>query len=103
MARHAWSPPKQKQSMKDILLFVVIVAWIILCSWAVEKLGNLIPDRAMRLLTKFLLFVLFFTLPVLHLAGRTTEPGASGKRSEDKAQRSGIPMNGYTTDRKGLQ
>jgi hypothetical protein len=89
--------------MKEILLLIAMVAWIILCTWPVEKIGNLIPDRAMRMLLKFLLFVLFVTMPLLHLAGRATEPGAPGKQSEHKAQRNGIPANSLVTDRKGLK
>jgi hypothetical protein len=58
--------------MKDVFLFVAIVAWIAVCGWAVERLGNLIPDRSMRLLTKFLLFVLFVTTPWLHIAARAS-------------------------------
>lgn len=89
--------------MKEILLLIAMVAWIILCTWPVEKIGNLIPDRPMRMLLKFLLFVLFVTMPLLHLAGKTTGPGAPGARSEHKAQGSGIPANSLATDRKGLQ
>ena len=87
--------------MKETLLLIATVPWIILCSWMVEKIGNLIPDRAMRLLLKFLLFVLFVTMPLFYLAGGTS--GASGKRSEHKVQGGGIPMNGPVTDRKGLK
>jgi len=56
--------------MKGAALFIAIAAWIAFCGWAVEKIGNLIPDRSMRLLTKFLLFVLFFTTPLLHVMAR---------------------------------
>jgi len=56
--------------MKGALLSIAIGVWIIFCGWAVEKIGNLIPDRSMRLLTKFLLFLLFMTTPLLHIAAR---------------------------------
>jgi hypothetical protein len=54
--------------MKELLLFVVIAVWITVCGWGVERAGNLIPDRSMRLLTKFLLFVLFAFSPLLSMA-----------------------------------
>ncbi|MFS2035133.1 hypothetical protein ACEN8I_14015 [Polaromonas sp. CT11-55] len=57
--------------MKGVFLSIVIAAWVAFCGWVVEKIGNPIPDGSMRLLIKFLLFVLLFTTPLLHLMART--------------------------------
>ena len=88
--------------MKEFFFFVVVAAWVVVCGWVVEKIGNLIPDRSMRLLTKFLLFVLFFTMPLLHIAGRWTESGVPGKRGEQNAQQGAVP-SGHAKNRKGLR
>jgi hypothetical protein len=88
--------------MKEFFFLVVMAAWIAVCGWAVEKIGNLIPDRTMRMLTKFLLFVLFFTMPLLHIAARSAESDASVKRDEQNAQQGVVP-SGHAKNRKGLQ
>jgi hypothetical protein len=85
--------------MKEIFLFVVIVAWIALCGWGVEKAGNLIPDRAMRLLTKFLLFVLFAFAPLFSMVARAAEPRAIGERSHNFIKES---VHGNALGRKSL-
>jgi len=102
MARHAWffSQQERKQPMKGAALFIAIAAWIAFCGWAVEKIGNLIPDRSMRLLTKLLLFVLFFTMPLLKLMEATGSSGTSGTLSEQKAQRRAVAMSGQIASRK---
>lgn len=87
--------------MKEFFFLVVIAAWVVVCGWAVEKIGNLIPDRSMRLLTKFLLFVLFTTMPLLHMAARAAESGVPGKRGEQSAQQGAVP-SGHAQSRKGL-
>lgn len=89
--------------MKGVSLFIAIAAWIALCGWAVEKTGNLIPDRFMRLLTKFLLFVLFFTLPLLKLLEATGNSGVSATLSEQKAQRRAVAMVGQIASCKESQ
>ena len=87
--------------MKEFFFLVVIAAWVVVCGWAVEKIGNLIPDRSMRLLTKFLLFALFTTMPLFHMAARAAESGATGKRGGQNAQQ-GAVQSGHAKNRKGL-
>lgn len=89
--------------MKGASLFIAIAAWVALCGWAVEKTGNLIPDRSMRLLTKFLLFVIISTTPLLNVMAKAAELCASGKWSERRAQWCAIAMSAYATPRKGSQ
>ena len=86
--------------MKEFFFLVVIAAWIVVCGWAVEKIGNLIPDRSMRLLTKLLLFVLFFTMPLLHIAARWDTSGVPGKRGEQNARQGAVP-GGHAKNRWG--
>jgi hypothetical protein len=89
--------------MKGISLFIVMAAWIALCGWVVEKTGNFIPDRSMRLLTKFLLFVLIATTPLLNAMAKAAELCAAGRWSEQKAQWCAVAMSAYPAHRKGLQ
>ena len=85
--------------MKGVSLFIVLAAWISLCGWAVEKIGNLIPDRSMRLLTKFLLFVIIATTPLLNAMAKAAELCASGTWSEQKAQWCAVAMSVYGPSR----
>jgi len=89
--------------MKEILLFIVMVAWIAVCAWAVEKLGNLMPDRSMRLLVKFFLFLIITTTPLLNVMAKAAEFCASEKWIEQKAQWCAIATSAYATPRKGSQ
>lgn len=88
--------------MAGVLLFPAVAAWITICGWVVEKIGNLFPDRDMRLTIKFLLFVLFTATPLLHRAAKTAESGASSKQSEQHSQQ-GAVSSSVVTDRGGLQ
>jgi|GEM_PF-932522 len=89
--------------MKGVSLFIAIAAWIAACAWAVEKTGNLIPDRSMRLLTKFFLFVIISTAPLLNVMTKAAEFCASGKWSEQKAQWCAMAASTYGAPRKGPQ
>ena len=76
--------------MAGVLFFAAIAAWIISCAWLAEKVGNLIPDREMRLVTKFLLFVLLAATPFFNTAAKTVESGAPGKRNEQNSQQGAV-------------
>lgn len=89
--------------MKGAALLIVITAWIALCGWVVEKTGNLIPDRSLRLLTKFLLFVLIATAPLLNAMAKAAEFCTSGTWSEQKSQWCAVAMSAYGTHRKRVQ
>jgi hypothetical protein len=89
--------------MKGISLFIVVAVWVSLCGWFVEKIGNLMPDRSMRMLAKFLLFVIFAIMPVLELVAKATESGAPKHVSEQKARRPTIVVSNQAVYRKGSQ
>jgi hypothetical protein len=89
--------------MKGLSVFIVVAAWITVCGWTVEKIGNLIPDRSMRLLTKFLLFAIIATMPLLNVMAKAAELCASAKWGEQKAQWCAIAMSAYAAPRKGSQ
>ena len=89
--------------MKGVSFFIAIAVWIALCGWVVEKIGSLVSDRSMRLLTKFLLFALFFTLPLLKLLEATGSSGVSATLSEQKAQRRAVAMIGQIASCKDSQ
>lgn len=89
--------------MKETFLFVVIAAWIALCGCGVEKAGNLIPDRAMRLLAKFLLFVLFAFAPLLTMVERDAGARSVRKWSKQNVQRGTAPICDPTASCKDLQ
>jgi len=89
--------------MKGVSLLIVIAAWIALCGWAVEKTGNLIPDRSMRLLAKFLLFVIIATMPLLNAMAKAAGFCAAKTWSEQKAQWCAVAMSVYGPSRKGVR